>query len=448
MGDVAAGKAELGWTGARAFHDLGVRDFDALVAPFLIDSYELEEKVVRDPLAGRMLDGLDTLGVDGPRRAARPAAQAARRAAAPAPGRLGRYHDRPTRARRSRAATLRALGADGTEIPSAGAIDGNDGVESQLAAIAGNQYDDVVGALAANVNLWPRPLVIFGNADALAGLDAGQRAALRAAAADAIGPMLRFERADDRDAAAILCRRGVEFAHASPADLVALRNAVAPVYASLSGDAFTKAAIAHIRALRTARAPEEPACSGAGAEPTASGRPSPVDGVWRSDITLRDLERAPGYEDGENNPGNTGHFRMELRDGSFAVTGSSDGVDVRGVFEVHGDRLTFIWNGEGAFSYRWQRYRDVLELHKLGEGPTIFGVHPWRRAAGSPGVGARTPIDGDYRVTTTRRELAELAPARPRRRTTATSRGGSTTATSSPRSATARRTSARAAPTP
>ena len=52
----------------------------------------------------------------------------------------------------------------------------------------------------------------------------------------------------------------------------------------------------------------------------------------------------------------------------------------------------------------------MLELHKLGEGPTVFAVHPWRRAAGSPTVGARTPIDGDYRVTTTQRELEAVAP--------------------------------------
>lgn len=407
--DVAAGRVELGWTGARAFHDLGVRHFDALIAPLLIDNYGFEEKVLRDPLAARMLDGLDTLGVEGVgvlpgplrrslgvQRLARPDEWAGARIA----------YTRSAVARQ----TLRALGARGTEIPSAGAIDGNDGVESQIDAIAGNRYDDVAGVLAANVDLWPRPLVIFGNPDTLARLDADQRAALRAAAADAIGPIVELQRADDRDGTSTLCRRGVTFAQASRADLAALRSAVAPVYASLSGDAFTKTAIAHIRALRGATAPDALVCSGADAEPTASGRPSPVDGVWRSDITLRQLERTAGYDDGENHPGNVGHFRMELRDGSFAVTGSSDGVDQRGVFSVHGDRLTFNWNGEGTFSYRWRRYRDVLELDKIGAGPTIFAVHPWRRAPGSTSVGARTPIDGLYRVTTTRQELANIVP--------------------------------------
>ena len=39
--------------------------FDALVAPFLIDSYELEAKVLESPIAADALDGLDSLGVVG-----------------------------------------------------------------------------------------------------------------------------------------------------------------------------------------------------------------------------------------------------------------------------------------------------------------------------------------------------------------------------------------------
>ncbi len=410
VGDVAAGKAELGWTGARAFHDLGVEDFDALVAPLLIDSYDLEEQVVRDPLAGGMLEGLDAVGVTGVGILPGPLRKPLGVRPLLRPDDWAGASIALTRSAVARR-TLGALGAHGTEIPSAGAIDGADGVESQIASIANNGYDATAGVLATNVNLWPRPLVLFADPEAMAKLDDTQRAALRAAAADAIAPMLDLQRADDREGSATLCRRGVEFASASKRDLTALHGAVAPVYAWLEGDPGTKAAIARIRALRAgaaAAAPDAPACTAAQDEPVASGRPSPVDGVWRSDITFRQLERTPGYDVGERNPGNFGRFRMELRDGSFAVTGSSDGVDQHGVFTVHGDRLTFHWNGEGAFSYRWRLFHDVLELHKLGEGPTIFAVHPWRGVTGAPTVGARTPIDGDYRVTTTARELSTI----------------------------------------
>ena len=40
--DVAAGKADLGWAGSRAFDDVGVQSFDALHAPLLNDSYALQ----------------------------------------------------------------------------------------------------------------------------------------------------------------------------------------------------------------------------------------------------------------------------------------------------------------------------------------------------------------------------------------------------------------------
>src|SRR3954471_5137934 len=46
IGDVRAGRADLGWVGARAWDDVGVRSLDALGAPFLVDDYALEQRVV------------------------------------------------------------------------------------------------------------------------------------------------------------------------------------------------------------------------------------------------------------------------------------------------------------------------------------------------------------------------------------------------------------------
>ena len=43
--DVRAGKADLAWVGARVFDTVGVRDFQALVAPFLVDSQALQQRV-------------------------------------------------------------------------------------------------------------------------------------------------------------------------------------------------------------------------------------------------------------------------------------------------------------------------------------------------------------------------------------------------------------------
>src|SRR5438093_638497 len=63
--DVASGKADLAWVGTRIFDTLGVRLFQALTAPMLIDSYPLERAVIASEIPGRMLKGLDKLEVSG-----------------------------------------------------------------------------------------------------------------------------------------------------------------------------------------------------------------------------------------------------------------------------------------------------------------------------------------------------------------------------------------------
>ena len=63
--DVADGRAALGWAGSRAFDDVGVQSFDALHAPLLIDNYPLQRKVLENPLATEMLEGLEPVGLVG-----------------------------------------------------------------------------------------------------------------------------------------------------------------------------------------------------------------------------------------------------------------------------------------------------------------------------------------------------------------------------------------------
>ena len=111
------------------------------------------------------------------------------------------------------------------------------------------------------------------------------------------------------------------FETAGKADLAALRRAVQPVYARLAERAETKAAIAQIEALRgdAGRAPAPACTAGAQAGDAATGA-TPVDGVYRSVVTMAQLKRAPGFEAGEDNPGNVGRFKLELRNGRFRIT--------------------------------------------------------------------------------------------------------------------------------
>src|SRR5919198_4554804 len=51
VADVRAGKVDLAKIAVRSLDRLGVRDFQALVAPFLVDSIGLEHEVLASPMA-------------------------------------------------------------------------------------------------------------------------------------------------------------------------------------------------------------------------------------------------------------------------------------------------------------------------------------------------------------------------------------------------------------
>ena len=51
------GEVDLGWVGSRVFDTLGVKSFQALTAPMLIDSYALENAVIESGVTEEMMDG-------------------------------------------------------------------------------------------------------------------------------------------------------------------------------------------------------------------------------------------------------------------------------------------------------------------------------------------------------------------------------------------------------
>jgi TRAP-type transport system periplasmic protein len=393
--DVKAGKADLGWAGSRAFDSVGVASFDALHAPLLVDSYPLERAALESPLVGEMLRGLEPLGVvglgilPGPMRKPLGASRLVR---------PEDYAGRTLALQRSQIAqlTLRALGARGAEIPSAGGIDGYDGVEQQVDAIDSNSYDKVDKYLTANVNLWPRPLVVFMNAKAFDRLSGRQRAALRAAARVALPETLAAEQASEKAGALSLCRRGVRFVTAVTAELAALRRAVQPVYDRLERDAQTKAAINDIQAMRSDAGAmvDAPACSNPGSPQRATREVTPIDGVYRMHTTPADL-RAVGATEGEVVPENYGSTEMVLDRGRVTQE-QPQGDSAAGRYSVVGDTLTLKFTrtsggraktrpGE-VWDFRWSLYRDELTLEPI-EGkvsPAPMLARPWRRTGNAP----------------------------------------------------------------
>jgi len=296
IADVRAGEADLGVVGAGAWDSVGVSSFRALDTPLLVDSYALQDRVVRDPMIGEMLQGLRPAGLAGI-------------GVLPGPLRRPFGIDHPllgpadyaglaigVQQSRVAEATMRVLGASPVAFGAGWPIAGLGGIEQEISQIAENQYDTAGKDLTANVSLWPRPLVLFAGRKAWAALTPAQWRVLRQAAAGDQAAETQAVRAEERRNTAILCRRGLRFLTASPADLAALRRGVQPVYGQLERDRQTRRYIRQIEAMRKG-IPAEPV-PGCAHTPRLAGTAGPLDGVWQFTSTPDDL-RAAGAGQGD-----------------------------------------------------------------------------------------------------------------------------------------------------
>jgi hypothetical protein len=194
--------------------------------------------------------------------------------------------------------------------------------------------------VTANVTLWPQMDALFANPARLDRLTEQQRGWLQQAAQDAAGRMAALA---DRDAQSLknACQSGARFANASPADLVALRNAFAPVYASLEQDPQTKAFIQRIQALKQSTPAGAPlaipsGCTGkAPARTAASAGTTPADlnGTYRYLLTKEDAAKV-GDPEVDQFPS---VITVRLEDGQ--VDGGCFGQGA--TYSVTGDRITF-----------------------------------------------------------------------------------------------------------
>ena len=265
---VAAGKAQLGFSAARAFDSLGATSFVGLHAPFLIDNYELEQQVLASDWATKLLEGTRSTGVvgvgylQGPMR--RPLGLTRELVE------LADYNGARIGIRKSALTemTMKALGA--TAVPfTPGEIDGLDGMEAHLGLIR-DAYADNANSLTGNVIFWSRPGVIFANNALFDALTADQQAILRRAGERALGASVEFIGTNAATLPDELCKQGVKMIDASPGTLMELRNAVQPVYDEIEKDPGTKATIDAIKALKASSkaAPDAVECNVAATTPS------------------------------------------------------------------------------------------------------------------------------------------------------------------------------------
>ena len=250
IADVKAGEVDLAWVGARVFDRVGVTDFQALLAPMLVDSHELQAAVFEEGIPEEMLAGVQDAGVTGV-------------GVLPGPMRKVLGVDKPflepddfrgavvgMQDSALTQATMETLGATTKAEPSGATLDGLDAYEQQLASIQGNGYAARARYVTGNLDLWPRPLVLIANPDTFDALSDEQQAVLSRASTDAIPPALDASRAEDEDAVKPLCQQGMLLVEATDEQLGALARAWQPLYDELATDPDTAGWLDRIRALK------------------------------------------------------------------------------------------------------------------------------------------------------------------------------------------------------
>jgi TRAP-type C4-dicarboxylate transport system substrate-binding protein len=398
IGDVRARTADLGVADSREWDWVGVHGFRALQAPLLIDSYALEEKVVRGAVVERILQDLEPLGLVGlgvlPGPMGKPLG--VRRPLV----RPGDYAGMTIVVHKSRVAdaTMRVLGAKpvwsaGVSPTTVLALDGE--VSPNHLFFEGAAPTEKY--LTTNVNLWPEPLVVFANRKALEELSPDQRRLLGRAVANVIPDALAELRGDERgEEAAILCKR-LTYETASGGELAALGKAVQPIYDDLERDPGTRDAIAAIKRLKRdspSRPETLPACPGGA--PKAAESVTLVDGVWRMTTKLGDTR---GYE--SRMAKNYGTYTFVFTRGRFAFTQENKHACTwgYGTYLVKDHQLDWsLTHGGGiapyginlygpgeVFVFGWSLYRGQLKLSG-SPGPLAanFSLKPWRRLSTTP----------------------------------------------------------------
>ncbi len=369
--DVQNDVYDLALVGARAWDAAGVKSFNALVAPFLVDTYAIQRHALESSIAERMLDGVEPLGLVGiallPGELRRPLGLS-RALIRPADYRRARIGIRPAGVA---SATFAALGAraEGFRAMPEG-LAGFDGAESGASTIQNNRYDKGARALTANVVLWPRPTTIIMNRAAFDALTGDQRQALRQAGLEAIEPVLTAIQDAEQASLEAICT----------GSRLTLVKAVAgrSLRSSPSRPAGLRGARARPADGEARRGDRGPARQRQCGEPSRCVVQAPVqrsdssalDGAWRVDVTREELRAAGAqleqFERAE------GSWTVEFGDGRWVARNLESGNLYRGTYALDGNVVretvrscapTNICTPGGVEEYGWSVFRDRLDAH-------------------------------------------------------------------------------------
>jgi TRAP-type transport system periplasmic protein len=253
VSEVAHSKFDLGWVATRALANSGVTSVEALNAPMLINSYDVERAVFDSSIPTKMLSGFKPAGVAGlaiePGFLREPIHQGTALLGA-SDWKGSTFATVPSN---ENSQSLSDLGAVVKQVSGAtrddgladGQIQGFDN-SFEFASVAQEPNMPVV---TGNVALWPRDTALIASPKLSAALTAQQRAWLSSAASAAAKRVTDIEQAN---AAAIapLCDGNGKIATATPAELDSLAKAFSPEYALLDKNSTTRNYISEIQDLK------------------------------------------------------------------------------------------------------------------------------------------------------------------------------------------------------
>ena len=387
--DVASAKIATASLGARALDRVGVTSFQGLLAPMLVDSYELEAQVFASGVSDEMLQAVHSPGVvalailPGPMRKILGLNKPFLEPADFVGKRIGDQDSALTEL------TLHTLGATAVPEPTGAKLVGVDGYEQQLSSIEGNGYADT-GAkyTTANLNLWPRPIVVVIGSAAYARLSASQRDALHGAAKATLANAMDLSQAEDTTTPDKVCGKGMQLPAATPAQLAAMNDALKPTYDSLATTPSTKAWIDRIQHLKVAlhAAPATVACPS-----DATTASSPIEGTYEEHVPVaQDLRRScPAKDLPASLPPDSqiDTITVSFAHGSVTqfqatATGGRE-VGWHGTYQIFKDTLQ-LTSGSDVLTMTWRITGSTLRLSDLRNSHDchdtyIWATHPWTK---------------------------------------------------------------------
>lgn len=391
--DVRSGNVDMAWVGARAFDRTGVTAFQPLLAPLLIDSHDLQGEVFAEGIPDEMLIGLEELDLVGIGVLPGPMRKLLSKGAPITSPEAVHGLSVGIQSSDLAAQTFSTVGASTVDLPSGADISDVDAYEQQLSSIWGNHYEEKGGAsVVGNLNLWPRPLVIFIGRDSYDSLTAEQRAVLRAAAESAVAPALEASRAEDDIAVESLCQAGLEIVSAGESELAGWERAVGPVRDEIAADEEGGAWLARIQDLKSeAGAPPDAAsCADASSGGTTAEGLLP-EGSYEKPVTAEEWAEV-------GVPLPAGIYTMVIEGNTITIVEPDGAVGFQAPYEMLRDRIHTA-AGQDTIDAIVRVDGDRLQFTDIDTGDcsdcqpyhVVWGGSAWVKAdsAGDPLTGTR-----------------------------------------------------------